>query len=56
MAITEKALGPEHPGVATSPENYSALLWETGRSVETDKIEARSKASHVKRAQDNQIR
>ena len=41
MAITEKALGPEHPGVATSPENYSALLWETGRSVETVVVDGR---------------
>ncbi len=50
MAIDEKALGPEHPNVATNLENYAALLRETGRSAEADKLEARAKAIRAKRA------
>ncbi len=44
LAIHEKALGPEHPNVATSLENYAALLRENGRTAEADKMEARAKA------------
>ena len=43
LAIQEKALGPEHPDVATSLENYAALLRETGRTAEADKMEARAR-------------
>ncbi len=31
QAIWEKALGPEHPHVAQSLENYAALLRQTAR-------------------------
>jgi tetratricopeptide (TPR) repeat protein len=31
LAIWEKALGSEHPHVATSLENYAALLWKLAR-------------------------
>ncbi len=46
----EKALGPNHPHVATTLENYAALLWETGRICEANKVEARAKAIRGKRA------
>jgi tetratricopeptide (TPR) repeat protein len=50
LAILEKALGPKHPSVATNLENYAAMLRETGRTAEADKMEARAKAIRVKRA------
>ncbi len=31
LAIRDKALGPDHPHVAQSLENYAALLRKTGR-------------------------
>ncbi len=34
LAIREKALGPEHPDVAASLENYAALLRVTQRGQE----------------------
>ena len=36
LAIWEKALGPEHPDVATCLENYAALLKKMGRETEAD--------------------
>ena len=53
LVILEKALGPEHPNVGTSLENYAALLRETGRTAEEDKMEARAKAIRAKRAKEN---
>ncbi len=53
LAIGEKALGPEHPNVAGSLENYSVLLSETGRGSEAVKLEARAKAIRAKRAKEN---
>ncbi len=50
LAIWEKALGPDHPNVVASLENYAALLRETGRTAEANKMEARAKAIRVKRA------
>ncbi len=50
LAIEEKALGPEHPDVAQSLENYAALLRKTGRSAEAAKMEARAKAIRAKHA------
>ncbi len=38
LAIWEKALGLEHPDVATVLENYAALLRETTRADETEKM------------------
>ncbi len=53
LAIREKALGAEHPHVAASLENYSALLRETGRGSEAVKLEARARAIRAKRAKEN---
>ena len=53
LAIIEKALGPEHPDVAQSLENYAALLRKTGRDDEAVKLEARAKAIRAKRAERN---
>jgi hypothetical protein len=38
------ALGPEHPDVATTLENYAALLRQTARADEAERMEARAKA------------
>ncbi len=53
LAIREKALGPEHPDVATSLENYADLLRKTGRVSEATKMETRAKAIRAKQASDN---
>ncbi len=53
LAIVEKALGPEHPDVATSLKNYAALLRKTGRATEASKMEARAKAIRAKHAEQN---
>ncbi len=39
--------------MATSLENYAALLSETGRSTEAAKLEARAKAIRAKHAREN---
>ncbi len=44
LAIKEKALGSEHPHVATTLGNYAVLLRKTGRATEAAKMEARAKA------------
>ncbi len=48
LAILEKVLGPEHPDVATSLENYAALLRETEREDQAKEMEARAKAIRAK--------
>lgn len=48
LAILEKALGPEHPNVATGLESYAALLENTGRSAEAAKMKVRAKAMRAK--------
>ncbi len=48
LAIVEKALGPEHPDVAQSLENYAALLRQTARADEAERMEARAKAIRAK--------
>ncbi len=53
LAISEKALGPDHPNVATSLENYAAVLRKTGRTSEAANIEARAKTIRVKHAERN---
>ena len=50
LAISEKALGPEQPDVATSLESYAALLRETGRGAEANKMEARAESIRAKHA------
>ena len=44
LAIREKALGPEHPDVALSLENYAELLRKTDRNAEAEKLEERARA------------
>ena len=53
LAIQEKALGPEHPNVATSLENYAAWLRGTGRTAEADNMEARARSIRERRAKEN---
>ncbi len=53
LAIWEKALGPEHPRVATGLETYAALLRKTGRSAEATKMEAPAKAIRAGHAEQN---
>ncbi len=48
LAIREKALGPEHPDVAASLENYAALLRRTARADEAERMEAPAKAIRAK--------
>ena len=48
LAILEKALGPEHPDVAASLENYASLLRQTARADEAERLEARAKAIRAK--------
>ena len=55
LAIVEKALGPEHPDVAKSLEDYAGLLRATGRVSEAAKMEARAKAIRAKHAQKNPV-
>ena len=43
-----KALGSEHPLVATTLENYAALLRQTARVDEAERFEARAKAIRAK--------
>jgi hypothetical protein len=44
LQIREKALGPNHPNVAASLNNYADLLRKTNRKVEADKLDIRAKA------------
>ena len=44
LAIREKAFGPEHPHVATSLANYAALLRQTARADEVQRMAAHAKA------------
>ena len=53
LAIQEKALGPEHPQVATVLENYADLLRKMKRDAEADKMEARAQAIRAKHAEEN---
>ena len=41
------------PRVATSPENYAALLRKTGRNTEAANMEARAEAIRAKPAREN---
>ena len=47
-AIWEKALGPEHPNVATILESYSAMLYKTGREMQARPLNARANAIREK--------
>ncbi len=47
----EKPLGPEHPRVAQSLENYATLLRETGRENKPEEMEARAHTIRAKHAE-----
>jgi hypothetical protein len=53
LAIQERTLGPDHPDVATSLENYADILRKTHRKTEAIVVEARAKAIRAKHAQEN---
>ena len=42
LAIVEKALGPDHPDVATSLENLAKLYRATKRNTEAEALEKRA--------------
>ena len=44
LAISEKALGPEHPNVARILENYADLLRKLDRNAEAEELEERARA------------
>ena len=50
LSIWEKALGPEHPDVATVLENYALLLRKTNREAQAEELEARARAIRAKHA------
>ena len=54
LGIWEKTFGPDHPHVATSLENYAAVLRKIGRSKRAAMMEARAKAIRAKHAKANQ--
>ena len=54
LTIREKALGPDHPDVAESLENYAALLREVGREAEAAEMTARAEAIRAKRGEGSQ--
>jgi Tfp pilus assembly protein PilF len=49
LAIFEKALGPDHPDVALSLENYAALLRKLDRTAEAETMKVRAKAIRATR-------
>ena len=56
LAITEKALGPDHPDVATSLENYALLLRKMQSNAEAVELEANAKAIRDKHASENPVK
>lgn len=48
LEIREKALGPEHPDVAASLENYADLLRKTNREAQAEELEVRAEAIRAK--------
>lgn len=48
LAIQEKALGPEHPDVATTLDGYATLLRKTNRAAEAAEMETRATAIRAK--------
>ena len=53
--VTEKALGPDNPSVATILENYALLLRKTQRNAEAVEMEAHAKAIRDKHASENPV-
>jgi tetratricopeptide (TPR) repeat protein len=52
LGIYETALGPEHPHVADTLENYADLLRKMERDAEAEEMEKRAKAIRAKHAQE----
>ena len=50
IAIEEKVLGPRHPDLARSLDNYAALLREEGRDAEARPLEARARDIRTRHA------
>ena len=48
LVIAEKALGLEHPTVATLRKNYAASLRAAGRAAEADAFEAQTASTAPK--------
>ncbi len=53
LLVLTRAVGPEHPGVATMLENYALMLRVLNRDAEADTMEARAQAIRAKHAQEN---
>jgi tetratricopeptide (TPR) repeat protein len=53
LATLTKALGPDHPNVATYLENYASLPRKIGRNAEAAKMEARAQAIRATHGQEN---
>ncbi|MEE8598495.1 MAG: tetratricopeptide repeat protein, partial [Dehalococcoidales bacterium] len=53
LVIREKALGPNHPHVSQSLDNYADLLRKMNRESEAGQMEARAKAIRAKHAREN---
>jgi hypothetical protein len=51
--IRERALGPNHPDVATTLENYAVLLEQTDRAAEAAPLRERAQAIRERHAQAN---
>jgi tetratricopeptide (TPR) repeat protein len=49
LAIDEKALGPEHPDVASTLNNLGLVYWNQGRYDEALKAYGRASASKTQR-------
>ena len=48
LTLQRKALGPDHPEVAESLEEYAALLKQTNREAEAAGLEAQARAIRAK--------
>ena len=49
LTIAERALGPGHPDLATSLENYAALLRQLNRGTEASELELRAQRIRASR-------
>jgi hypothetical protein len=49
LAIQEQGLGADDPELAGILKDYAALLWQTRRVLEAEKLEQRARAIRVKR-------
>jgi len=48
LALIERTLGPEHPNLAATLDNYADLLRKMQRAAEAETAEARAKAIWAK--------